>query len=320
MIFYLTPDHPVPSWGVGMLYEHVRLLRELRHEACVLHHRAPFRPGWRELDVPVRYLDDPGFAAGASDVLVVPEVLAVSEPVTRYTWRRVVFVQGGFLILSGTQGAVDYRALGYEAAMGVLPHVVRVVERHFGLPAELVPPFVAPYFFEPDPRPRVRRILLVEKDGYRQAGFLDHAIAGALLARDIGERPRWSLIPLTGLSHRGVAELMKTSMFLVNVNSLEAFNTTVPEAMAAGCIPICYDAVGARDFLRDGENAIVFANHDVYALIERIRELVDGFDELDPWLARLREGGRRTAAAYHAGATAQALARFFSSRLGLPTP
>jgi poly(glycerol-phosphate) alpha-glucosyltransferase len=113
---------------------------------------------------------------------------------------------------------------------------------------------------------------------------------------------------------------MKTSVFLVNVNSLEGFNTTVPEAMAAGCIPICYDAVGGRDFLRDGENAIVFANHDVYALIERVRELVDGFDEHDPWLAGLRDGGRRTAAAFQSRATAQALARFFSSRLGLPAP
>jgi hypothetical protein len=320
VIFYLTPDHPVPSWGVGMLYEHVRILRELRHEACVLHHRAPFRPDWRELDVPVRYLDDPDFAPGPADVVVVPEVLAVSEPVRRYAWRRVVFVQASFLILSGTQGAVDYRALGYEAAMGVLPHVARVVERHFGLAAELVPPFVAPYFFEPDPRPRLRRILLVEKDGYRQAGFPDHAIAGALLSRDIGERSPWSLAPLRGLAHRDVAELMKTSMFLVNVNSLEAFNTTVPEAMAAGCIPVCYDAVGGRDFLRDGENAIVFANHDVYALIERVRELVDGFDEHDPWLARLREGGRRTAATFHPAATTRALARFFSSRLGLSPP
>lgn len=303
-----------------MLYEHVRLLRELCHEACVLHHHAPFRPSWRELEVPVRYLDDPGFAAGPADVVVVPEVLAVSEAVRRHAWRRVVFVQGSFLILSGTKGGVDYRALGYEAAMAVLPHVARIVERHFGLAAELVPPFVAPYFFEPDPRPRFRRILLVEKDGYRQAGFPDHEIAGALLARDLAQRPRWSLVALTGLTHRAVADLMKTSTFPVNVNSLESFNTTVPEAMAAGCIPICYEAVGGCDFLRNGENAVVFPTHDVYALVERVGELVDGFDEHDSWLARLREGGRSTAAAFRSEATAQALARFFSSRLRLPPP
>jgi hypothetical protein len=248
----------------------------------------------------------------------VPEVLAISEAVRRHAWRRVVFVQGPFLILSGTNGGVDYTALGYEGAMAVLPHVAHIVERHFRLAAELVPPFVAPYFFEPDPRPRLSRILLVEKDGYRQAGLPDHAIARALLARDLALRPQWSLVSLTGLTHRGVAELMKTSMFLVNVNSLESFNTTVPEAMAAGCIPICYEAVGGRDFLRNGQNAVVFPTHDVYPLVERVGELVDGFDQLDSWLARLREGGGKTAAAYRPEATAQALARFFSTRLPLP--
>lgn len=317
MIFYLIADHPVPSWGTGMLYEHVRLLRELGHEACVLHHRAPYRPPWRELEVPVRYLDEPGLAVRSDDVVIVPEVLAASEVVRRYPWRRVVFVQGGFLIVRGMNGGVDYRALGYEAAMAVLPHVVRIVDRHFGLAAELVPPFVAPYFFETGQRPRLRRVLLVEKEGYRVAGVPDHEIAGALLARDLAQRPPWSLVPLTGLTHRGVADLMQTSMFLVNVNSLESFNTTVPEAMAAGCVPVCYDAVGGRDFLRDGDNAIVFPDHHVYTLVERVGALVDGFDEHDPWLARLREGGRSTAAAFTSDATAQALARFFSSRLHL---
>jgi hypothetical protein len=315
MIFYLVADHPAPSWGTGMLYEHVRLLREQGREACVLHHQAPYRPGWRELEVPVRYLDAPGFAPAASDVVVVPEVLAASEAVQRHPWRRVVFVQGSFLIVRNLGGAADYAALGYEAAMAVLPHVARVVERHFGLAAEVVPPFIAPHFFAGSPRVRQQRVLFAVKDGYGLAGFPDHEIAEALLGRELARRPEWSWIRLTGLTHREVAELMQTSMFLVNVNSLEAFNTTVPEAMAAGCIPVCYEAVGGRDFLRDGENALVFTNHEVYALVERVCELMDRFAEQAPLLARLRAGGERTAAAFRPEITARALAQFFSHRL-----
>jgi len=317
MIFYLVADHPEPSWGTGMLYEHVRLLCEQGRDACVLHHQAPYRPGWRELEVPVRYLDDPGFAPTASDVVVVPEVLAADAAVPRYLWRRVIFVQGSFLILSGMGGAVDYRALGYEAAMAVLPHVAHVVERHFGLKAEIVPPFIAPYFFTPSVLPRLPRVLLAVKEGYRLAGLPDGEIAATLLAREIAARPGWSLVHLAGWDHRGVAELMKTSMFLVNVNSHEAFNTTVPEAMAAGCIPLCYEAVGGRDFLRDGENAVVFANQEVYALVERVCELIDRYAEQEPWLAGLRAGGERTAALFQPETTARALAGFFSA-LELP--
>jgi hypothetical protein len=313
VIFYLVPDHPQPSWGNGMLYEHVRLLRALGHDACALQQRAPFRPDWLEVEVPLRYLDEPGFAPAPADVVVVPEVQAAGEVARRYPWRRVVFVQGSFLILSGTGGALDYRALGYEAAMAVLPHAARIVERHFGLAAGLVPPFVAPYFFEPASRPRERRILLVVKDGYRQAGYLDHEIAGTLLAREVARRAGWSLLPLRGFTHRAVAELMRTSTFLVNVNSLESFNTTVPEAMAAGCVPICYEAVGGHDFLRDGDNAIVFPTHHVYALVERVAELVASYDEHEPQWARLRAGGGRTAASFTPEATARALDAFFAS-------
>ncbi|HYU33894.1 MAG TPA: glycosyltransferase [Thermoanaerobaculia bacterium] len=315
MIFYLVADHPAPSWGTGMLYEHVRLLREMGREASVLHHCSPYRPGWRELEVPVRYLDEPGFAPSAADVVVVPEVLAASEAVQRHPWRRIVFVQGSFLIVRGMDGGVDYAALGYEAAMAVLPHVAAVIERHFGLSAEVVPPFIAPYFFQNGARPRQRRVLLAVKEGYRLAGVPDEEIAGALLAKEIARRPDWSLVPLEGLTHREVAGLMQASMFLVNVHSHEGFNTTVPEAMAAGCIPVCYEAGGGRDFLRDGENAVVFPNQDVYALVERICDLLDLIERCDehaPFLARLRAGGETTAASFRPELTARALARFFS--------
>jgi glycosyltransferase involved in cell wall biosynthesis len=319
MIYYLIADHPEPSWGTGMLYEHVRLLRELGHDACVLHHGAPYRPGWRELEVPVHYLDEPGFSPTADDVVVVPEVLAGSASALRHPWRRWVFVQGSFLILRGmgdVGGAADYAALGYEAAMAVLPHVARVVERHFGISAEIVPPYVAPYFFAAGEQPRERRILLAVKEGYRLAGIPDEAIASALLGKELAGRPGWSLVPLEGYTHREVAQLMQTSLFLVNVNSHESFNTTVPEAMAAGCIPVCYEAVGGRDFLRDGENAVVFPNQDVYQLVERVSEMVDEIGRIGRIdLERLRTGGRSTAARFRPEITAEALGRFFAKHL-----
>ncbi|MGK2857324.1 MAG: glycosyltransferase [Thermoanaerobaculia bacterium] len=312
-IYYLIADYPVPSWGVGMLYEHVRLLRDVGHHAVALHHRSPFRPDWIDVEVPIAYLDDAGFAPREQDIVVVPEVLAASEVVSKHPWRRVIFVQGSFLILGGLGGAAGYPELGYEAGMAVLPHVAAVVERHFGLSCAIVAPFVASYFFEPSPLPRSRRILFAGKEAYRSAGIPDQDIALRLLAREIGRRPGWELVCLDGYSHREVAALMSSSMFLVNVNSHEAFNTTVPEAMAAGCIPICYEATGGRDFLRDGENAVVFANQQVYALVERVCDLVDRLDDSSGLLSRLRAGGRETATSFTAARTASALESFFAS-------
>jgi hypothetical protein len=316
MIFYLLADHEAPSWGAGMIYEHVRLLVERGLPACVLHQHRPFRPRWLESQAPIRYLDDRDLAAsppGRDDVVVVPEVLAAAAVVRQYAWRRVVFVQGGYLILPGLEGAPTYAALGYERAMVTLPHLERIVTRHFAVPAGVVPPFVAPYFFAEASGPRRRRVLVAVKDGYRQAGLPDHQIALALLQREVAARPDWSLEALEGLDHRDVARRMRESTFLVNVHSLEGFNATVPEAMAAGCVPLCYLAVGGRDFLLDGENALVFPDHDVYALVARLCELMDGLESAAALLERLRAGGRRTAEGYRAEATAEALLRFFSA-------
>jgi hypothetical protein len=316
MIFYLQGDHATPSWGLGMIYEHVRLLVERGWQACVLHEQSSFRAEWLDSRPPVRFLDDPQLAPSAADLLVVPEVLARHPATTRFPWRRVVFVQGGFLIVSGLGDAPDYDDLGYEAALVVMPHLRRVVERFFAKRVEVAPPYVAPYFFDRLASPRERRVLLVVKDGYRSAGLPDHAIVRTLLRHELARRPGWELEELAGLDHRQAARRMQTSQFLVNVNSLEAFNTTVPEAMAAGCVPLCYPALGGRDYLRDGENALVSNDHDVFGLVARLCDLIDDPAAAAPLLDRVREGGRKTAASYTPEATGDALERFYRG-LGL---
>lgn len=316
-IYYLLEDHDAPSWGAGMLYEHVRILREHGYDARALHHASRFRPTWISFDVPVEYLDDPAFAPLPSDIVVVPEVLAASELVRRFRWRRVVFVQGSFLIVRGIGGFADYAELGFEAAIAVMPHVARVVERHFGVTADVVSPFVAPYFFDASPEPRLRRVLLSDKEGYRLLGIPDQDIARHLLTTEVARRPEWSLVSLQQFEHREVARLMQTSMFLVNVFSHEAFNTTVPEAMASGCVPVCYEAGGSREYLRDGNNAFVFRNQQVYELVEFVARAMDTTDEMKPALENMREAGRATASAFRPEQTAAELIGFFSTRLGI---
>jgi glycosyltransferase involved in cell wall biosynthesis len=318
-IDYLVPDYEPPSWGTALLYEHVRLLRELGHDARVLHQRAPFRLGWIESRVPVAHLDTLEDPPAADDWLVVPEVLAAEAAELPWRCRRAVFVQGSFLIVSGLGGAADYPALGYERALAVLPHAAGIVERHFGLPADLVPPFIAPYFFaEPGGAPgeRERTILLAAKPEYRRAGFPDYDIVASRLRHALAhdERHRgWNLEELSGLDHRGVAERMKRSAFLVNLNSHEAFNTTVPEAMAAGCLPICYEAFGGRDFLVHGENAWALPNHHAFPLLETVLAAIVRFERGDESLAWMRQRARETAERFTEERTREALAAVFGT-------
>jgi hypothetical protein len=328
-IDYLVPDYERPSWGIALLYEHVRLLRELGHDARVLHHHAPFRVPWlEEVAVPVAHLDSLDREPSSVDVVVVPEVMAAQAARLPFAWRRIVFVQGGFLIVSGLAGGGDYRDLGYERALVAMPHMAPIVERHFGVGADVVPPFVAPYFFrgpgEIRERPRQRLVLLVMKPEYRQVGFPDYDIFTRLTRARFADAAApaaptggWRSIELDGsLPHARVAELMAEAAFLVNLNSHEGFNATVPEAMAAGCIPICYDAFGGQDFLIDGENAFVFPNHHIYPLVEKTLALTSGGGTDSMIAMRLR--ARETAGGYDVAATRDAIGRVFGRLLAAP--
>jgi hypothetical protein len=312
-IYYLIDDYVTLSWGTAIIYFHVAQLRAAGYDARALHQHAPFRPSWLEYDIPIHHLDEPGFTASANDIVVVPEVLVAEPSVQRFPWRKIVFVQGSFLIFRGLKSHGGYRELGFESAMAILPHVAHAVERHFRVPATVVPPFIAPYFFEPALEPRQKRILFPMKHGYEALGIPDQEIAKRLLAREFEARPEWQFVPLDGFTHRQVAELMRSSMLLVNVFSHEAFNTTVPEAMAAGCVVVCYEAGGGLDFLKPGENAIVFPNQHVWALIERVCDVADRIDEHAQLFETLRAGGRATATEYTPERTAGALLRFFET-------
>lgn len=316
-IHYLVPDYDRPSWGTALLYEHVAILLELGFDARVIHHRAPFRLSWVDREVPIVHLDTLDEVPGEDDVLVVPETLAAEAAGLDWLCRRWVFVQGSFLILAGLGDAHRYPELGYEHALAVLPHAAGIVERHFGLVPEVVPPFVAPYFFTPDDeeQPRSRTILLTVKPEYRAVGFPDYEIFTALVCRRLEDRAEgagWRLEELSGLRHAEIAERMADASFLVNLNSHEAFNSTVPEAMAAGCVPLCYDAFGGFDFLADGENAFVFPNHHVYPLVETLFELLGPSPERRAELRRMRRAGRATARRFTREATREALERVFA--------
>jgi len=303
-IYYYTPDHDVPSWGIGMLHNHVRLLRRNGFDAYVLHDRRPFRISWYRSRVPRVYLDTPGFRPQRHDVLVIPEVVAARKHLRRFRCRRVVFVQGSSLITLGLAPDAAYESLGFEFAIAVMPHVKAILDRYFSIPNACVPPCIAPYFFSDGAcltsRQRKRRIVLFPKRGSDDYHTLERVLRDRL--------PQgWRLVEIVDRPHRQVARLFRESAFHVNVNSQESLNATVAEAMAAGCIPICYDAYGGLDYLVPGGNAYVLPNRHIFPLIDRVLELVSRYGSLTRELDAVRGRGVETAQSYREAITEKAL-------------
>ena len=309
-VLYYVSDTNVPSWGVGMIYTHVRLLCANGIEAAVLHTEPGFRPKWMSFDAPRLYLRDGSLRIGPDDLLVVPEVHAAEADVLGIARQRIVFVQASSYIASGLGGAKDYRQLGYKGAIAIMPHVREIVERHYGVEAPVIPPCVAPCFFESQSaaaKARKRQVVLCPKTWCRDFPIIRHALRTK--ARTLG----WTVVELENKPHRHVARIFRQAAIHINVNCQESFNATVPEAMAAGCIPVCYEAFGGQDYLRDGENAYVFPTHHAYPLIERTLELMASWDAKQRELARIRRGGQATARRYTEALTEKALLAYFRS-------
>ena len=105
---------------------------------------------------------------------------------------------------------------------------------------------------------------------------------------------------------------MKQAAFSVVLNCREAFNTVVPESMAAGCIPICYEGYGGQDNLKDGLNAYVFPNNYIYPLLTRLYDLIERYEQLAPELKQVRLRAYQSACPYSENNTVKALLDFYS--------
>jgi len=325
MIYYFIPDYDKPSWGIGMLYHHVNILNHNGFNAKVLHEKASFKLSWLQLDVPIEYLNQNAFAPLDDDILIIPEILAGDKRILNSPGRKIVFVQNCFAILANLEKAYTYRELGYEHGFTYLPHLHTILKRHFDIEVTDIPPFVAPYYYlNPDEMQlsnRKKRIILFPKPG-----SYDHSIIRKMLQRKLQEyrsdnlshkvfkgNADWELIELENKSHEEVAKLMKESTFFVSVNTREAFNSSVPEAMATGCIALCYEAYGPKDFLENGRNAFVFPNNYVFPLIDKLFALIDDYDNIQEELAVMRANACQTACAYTVDNTEGALIRFFNN-------
>jgi glycosyltransferase involved in cell wall biosynthesis len=315
-IWYFLPDYNQPSWGVGMLYHHVRLLNKNGFNAILLHERSPFMVDWLELMVPTQYLEDGELTFSKDDIIVVPEILAGDKRLFDIHARKIVFIQNCFSIFLGLNHAQTYRELKYEHAFTYLPHLHEIIKQHFNIETTDIPPFVAPFFYLiPDAlnqSERKKQIILFPK-----TGIPDYDIVQKLLSKKLtqvqSKNSGWGIIELRNKSHREVSDIMKESAIFVSTNTHEAFNSSVPEAMAAGCIVVCYEAYGPKDFLEDKQNAFVFPNNHAYPLIDKLFSLIDNYDNIISDLAELRATAYRTACSYTIEKTEKALVSFFRS-------
>ena len=301
-LFYLTPDNERPSWGIGVIYHHVKALCELGYDATVLHQVAGFKLPWLDADVPICYADGlTKTSITQNDILVVPEVMTQHPLVKSTPAKKVLFLQAGGFLFDGIPLDVTHKSMGFSLVMVIMPHLVPIVERFVGLPVVMVSPMVADYFYQGSISTQRERSIVM----YPKFAQTDFSIVNGLLRRKTGSnRLRkalgfdWRIKLLEGLSHRQVAEVFGKATFFISLNTFEALNTSVVEAMARGCIVFCYEGFGPRDFLEDGTNAFVFGNNEPYRLVEKLYDVLDHPQKYANQLKEMQQNALATAQKY----------------------
>jgi glycosyltransferase involved in cell wall biosynthesis len=318
-VFYYLPSSNKPSWGVGMICYHVKLLNDNNINAFVLHDNAGFNIEWLGLKIPVKYLDKKP-EISKTDILIVPEFYADNAALQKIKCRKIVFVQNSFYILDGLKSNKTFRELGYESIFYYMPHLQKALKFYSDLPCIELPPFIAPYYFEQKNEKREKNILIYPKFESREYDILKKMLTEKIdkinpnkLSNLFRKNDGWKVIEIKNLSHTNVATLMQKSTLFISLNCTEAFNSSVPEAMASGCINLCYDGYGPKDFLENKKNAYVFHNNNIYPLLEKLFDIIDKEDLYIEELNDIRKSAYATAELYKINELEKVLVQTFKT-------
>lgn len=320
-ILYLAPDSNTPSWGLGIIYHHVLALNEAGFSAFLVHEKAGFKLDWLDTKVPVLYWNQsPPIAS--HDILVVPEVMVNLKGLRKLKCRKILFVQASSFLFEMLPEDESHLSLGFESAIGIMPHMMPIIEQFTKLSADMVPPFVAPYFKKEENKLHDRKntILIFPKFHQQDFGIVKRVLEDQL--KEINPsgitsifKSKWKLIVLKGKTHKEVAELMKEATFFIATNTFESFNASCVEAMSAGCVCVCYEAFGPRDYMVNEKNAFTFPNNEAYKLSNHVIHLIQNFEQKQQQLNAIRCEGYKLSATYNYQETKGKLIGLFTQKL-----
>jgi len=324
---YFVTDNPKPSWGIGVIYHHVHELNKAGKNAFIMHQKKGFTINWLSLTTPVMYYSEEAGKLAASDTVIIPEVMMDLKGIEKIKCRKIIFIQNVFWLFVNMPAGETHKSLGFEKAMYIMPHILPVIKNRLELPGYLIPPFVADYFYKNIEELNKREKLIV---AYPKFSNLDYGIlvrfiketikkvnSKSVVGKLFNSSNQWKLLELSDKTHTEVAAIMQKAAFFINLNTFEAFNTSVPEAMAAGCLNICYEAFGPADFLINEENAFVYPNNHIYPLVQKVIDLITYYDSLHERLTVMRMQARNTADKYTLKDMVSPLIQYFDNEVVL---
>jgi glycosyltransferase involved in cell wall biosynthesis len=279
-IYYLCPDHGVPSGGIRTIYRHVDILNRAGLRSAVLHHRDGYNCRWFEHST--RTVGAPSVRLSPNDLLVVPEIYGPFLGRLPRDLRLVGYNQNAYLTFQHLPPTRPLSYDAFEAVLTVSPNSADYLRFAFpGREVSVVDYAIDPAVFYPSKQLPARRIAVMPR---KRPDDAMHVL------RLLGDRLQgWEVVTIENASERETATLLRSSPIFLAFGRQEGFGLPAAEAMAAGCYVIGFPGFGGRE-LFDSSFSKPAEDGDVLSVASAAAEWIARYEQ-DP--LAVREAGAR---------------------------
>jgi len=313
-ILYISHDIDQPRGGIGVLYDHVAVLRENGFDAFIVHGVEGFRYPFASRDIPV--LNGGGnFRVLKTDIIVVPEDYAkVIRACRNLRCRKVLFCQNHFYVFRGISLGETWSEFGFTAYLCTSSRISEAMKRWFGVNATVVRPKVDAVYVTNGSKPLdvPIRLACMPRKGAKHLRLVQGLLAADGFSRKTGLV--WQEID--GLPKEQVAAHLQNAHVYVSTSAGEGLGLPPLEAMAAGCLVVGFAGGGGLDYASPA-NGVWVRDEDPWGLADALEQTVAGLSDLKsakPLLA-MRAAGHATAMNYNRVQFEHDLLTFWSEQL-----
>lgn len=290
---------PKPVGGIKVIYQHCILLNSLGYETYPVL-MGEYHGNFYNYDIEYKEYNEVIHEIGSSDVVVATEF----EPYQGLQFenaRKVMFIQN-WLGLTTRLDEDDlnksYINLGYDHVITCSNYCTQYVKQKMDIHATTITNGIDLTQFHPSKEHRRKnRILAMSR---KNPDDLQKIMA--LMAKS-----NYEFRIVDGLSQAElITEYQAADIFLAT-GYPEGFGLPPLEAMCCGCVVVGFTGGGAREFMRDGDTALIAEDGDVYAVVAQLN-LLENDENLKE---TIRENGLKNAQQYDLSVTRQQLQSFY---------
>lgn len=285
--YFYCPDFEKASGGVGLLYDHVRIMNENGFNAVVLHQKKGFVPEWlgnRIEGVPVEYLEDDQLSLNMQDFFFVPEgfpnVMKMLQD-QNVPCKKIVFCQNWYYILNALNPGQSWQNLGIGDCMSVSEFQTKYIQTVMpGMRCKNIVGSIDPEVFFP-PESDTEKEPVVAFIPSRDGGLKSSNVIKTFYM--LFPHFRWiQFRQLGGMETEDFAAAMRTAAFYVHFDEYSSWGTAPIEAWRSGCLVAGWDGVGGVEYMRpvnsanqDQGNTWLAPNGDIIKLALLIGNMIE---------------------------------------------